>query len=242
MNNLILNQWFDSSLAGGYLKKKELDFYRLSLQELQGETIVQVSMLTWPLLPLCNGKMLILQDSNDKAAHVRMLPECSAWGRETIDVLIFPHILSCSETPDKVLAEAYYALKPQGKLVLTEFNPHSLWGLAKAFDGERLTEKQYCLALPDLKKKAMALGFSVERGRFMGYAPFIKQGQSNIEKWAFMEAAGNRWWPHAAAAYGLVLVKQVVRMMPLLKAEQVEEPNGMVLGIARANTAKTQEL
>ena len=57
-----------------------------------------------------------------------------------------------------------------------------------------------------------------------------------------MEAAGNRWWPHAAAAYGLVLVKQVVRMMPLLKAEQVEEPNGMVLGIARANTAKTQEL
>ena len=234
MDNFILNQWFDESLPGCYLKQRELEFYRRALGELSGENMVQMGMSSWPLLSFCNAKMLILQNTHQNGGNVLMQPEALAWAPDSLAGLILPHVLCCSRQPDKVLAEAYHALQPQGKLVLTEFNPHSLWGLAKAFDGKRLPEKKNCLALPQLRHKATALGFTVQRGQFMAYAPFVKKAQKGIRNWSFMEAAGNRWWPHAAAAYGLVLVKQVAAVRPLLEVEQVATPGGMVLGMARA--------
>ncbi len=233
MNNMYLNQWFDQSSSGGYLKEKELDFYRRSVQEVHGEVWVQMGMASWPLLSFCNGRVLILQADNAENADVCMQPDALAWTHASLDGVLLPHVLSCCSEPDRILAEVFRALKPEGRLILTEFNPHSLWGIGAAFDGKRLPEKKRCLPLPLLKRKAKATGFNIERGRFMGYAPWAKQ-QGDLSKWAFIESAGNRWWPHAAAVYGLVLVKRTPCITPLPEYDKEAVPQDMVLGVARA--------
>lgn len=68
----------------------------------------------------------------------------------------------------------------------------------------------------------------------MVYVPAVQSGKA-LRRWRFMEAAGDRWWPHAAAVYGLVLLKRKANMRLLPEFErEAEKENGMVLGVARA--------
>ena len=78
-------------------------------------------------------------------------------------------------------------------------------------------------------------GFIFAGGQFMVYVPAVSSGKA-LKNWRFMEAAGDRWWPHAAAVYGLVLLKRTVGARPLPGREREAEEAGrsMALGVAKA--------
>ena len=71
------------------------------------------------------------------------------------------------------MKEVFRILKPEGRLILTGFNPKSLWGLSSWFDGKRLPMKSQCLALAKMKRRIADIGFEMEYGQFMDYLPAV---------------------------------------------------------------------
>lgn len=227
MNYLKLNQWFEQSNLGLYLAHQEKDFFGALTGRygLLGAS-VQFGMPDWHLLPVCS----MMQVPDD----VRMTPEAMAWADTSLDLLILPHILECSGAPHQILAESWRCLKPGGRVLLSGFNPRSLWRLGRCFDGKQLPHACQCLPLPLLKRYAADIGFTIESGRFMAYVPAVHSERA-LRRWRFMEAAGNRWWPHASAAYGVVLLKRQAGMtiLPELQEKLAEKEDAVVLTPAK---------
>ena len=71
-----------------------------------------------------------------------------------------------------------------------------------------LPEQEQSIHLLRLKDWLRLLGFTMDRGYFGCYAPLCKTSRW-IERWSFMEKAGNRWWPFAGAVYMLQAIKRV---------------------------------
>ncbi len=211
VGNYNINQWFECSELGRYVSRREKDFLYSCAQNHKLGTAVQFGMPAFGVLPECC--MIKVPEA------VEMLAESMAFADCTLDLLLLPHVLECSNAPDRVLAEAWRCLAAEGRLLLTGFNPHSLWRFGRLLDGKTLPDSSDCLALPRLKQMALAVGFSIEEGRFMAYVPPVRSRQA-LDRWRFIEAAGDRWWPHAAAVYGLVLVKRQAGMTVLPEFEQ----------------------
>ena len=209
MSCKILTDWFGRTDAGRYTAQREQQFYARALAGLHAGTVVQAGMPDWALWP--NGQAVCV------GRDVEMQADASAWADQALDLLLMPHVLECCDAPEVALAEAYRALKPEGRLVLTGLNPHSLWRFSRWFDGVRLPEQRRCLPLPQLKKQALSLGFTIESGQFMVYVPAVSSGKA-LKNWRFMEAAGDRWWPIGGAVYVIQAIKRQHGMRMILPA------------------------
>ena len=119
--------FFMQTPMGQYLAQKEADFFRRHLQYLNGQVAVQLGGI-WQMP---SENMIVVP------RDVRMDAEMLAFETHSLDVLLMPHFLEISSA-DLVLQEAFRILKPEGRLILTGFNPKSLWGLSSWFDGKRL--------------------------------------------------------------------------------------------------------
>ncbi len=141
----------------------------------------------------------------------------------SLDLVVLPHTLEFSADPHATLREVERVLVPDGRVVICGLNPTSLWGMRQQ-RGRMCRRLGFgSLFLPDhgdfigywrLRDWLRLLGFEVEIGQLGCYRP-----AANSEKWlqrmAWMDRAGPRWWPIFGAAYFLVAVKRV-RGMRLL--------------------------
>jgi SAM-dependent methyltransferase len=131
---------------------------------------------------------------------------------QSIDLVVMPHVLEFAEEPHQVLREADRILVPEGQLIITGFNPASLWGLRHSIS--RLGVRPYLprdgmlIALPRIKDWLKLLSFEVSRGRFGCYAPWVRS-EGWLSRWSFLEKAGDRWWPVLGSVYALTAVKRV---------------------------------
>ena len=93
-----------------------------------------------------------------------------------------------------------------------------------------------CLPLPVLKSRLAETGWHIESGRFLNYLPSLRSERA-LRFWRFMEAAGDRWWPHAAAVYALVLSKRVAApILPERSPQNVLLPEA-AFGLSRQGAA-----
>jgi len=125
---------------------------------------------------------------------------------------VLPHMLEFAEHPHLLLREVERVLMPEGNLIISGFNPRSLWGLHRALG--RKQGYPWCghfIALHRLKDWLALLGFEVVGGRFAVYAPPFHQ-PGLLERSAFMEAVGDRWWAVSGGVYFLHAVKRVPGM------------------------------
>ncbi len=147
---------------------------------------------------------------------------------QSIDLLVLPHVLEFAQEPHRVLREADRVLVPEGQLVLTGFNPASLWGMRHSMGrvGLRpfLPRSSQLIALPRLKDWLKLLSFEVNRGRFGCYVPWARS-PTWIARWSFLEKAGDRWWPVLGSVYMLTAIKRVhgMRLVGLIRKRR-EEP------------------
>jgi SAM-dependent methyltransferase len=141
-------------------------------------------------------------------------PSCS------LDLLVLPHSLELSADPHATLREAERVLVPDGKIVICGLNPVSLWGWRQwrakrlRLGGDFLPEQGEFIGYWRLRDWLRLLGFEVETGQFGCYRPAL-QSEQWLQRWAWMDRAGPRWWPIMGAAYFVVAVKRV-RGMRLL--------------------------
>ena len=149
-------------------------------------------------------------------------------------------------------------LVPEGRVVITGLNPASLWGLrqrrARLYQRLGLGE----LYLPQngefigywrLRDWLRLLSFEVETGRFGCYRPAVGS-EKWLKRFAWMDRAGDRWWPIFGSVYFLVAVKRVrgMRLLgpawkaaPSLAGAPVSVTNSLTHRMPRTNLTPTQQ-
>ncbi len=151
----------------------------------------------------------------DMLANFEALPLPS----QSLDLVVLAHTLELADDAHQTLREVERVLMPEGRVVVIGFNPASLWGLAGqgARAGARLG---LCGAAPDtgellgprrLRDWFKLLGLQVETGCFGCYRP-PWASEHWLDRAAWMETAGQRWWPFFGSLYMVVAVKRVRAM------------------------------
>lgn len=142
---------------------------------------------------------------------------------QSVDLVALPHALESAADPHLVLREAERVLIPEGQLVISGFNPLSLWRLRQLFarKGAGAPWEARFIGLLRLKDWLHLLGFELNGGRFGCYAPPF-EAQRWQSRFAFMDKAGARWWPIMGGAYVVRAVKRVHGMRLIAPAWRKE--------------------
>ncbi|MFZ3125687.1 MAG: class I SAM-dependent methyltransferase [Acidovorax sp.] len=144
-------------------------------------------------------------------------PVALPFADNSLDLILLPHTLEQSVDPHAALREVERVLVPEGRVVISGFNPVSLWALRQ--HRARLCQRmgQGRLYLPDagefigygrLRDWLRLLSFEVESARFGCYRPAMRSSHW-LERFAWMDRFGEQWWPILGAAYFLVAIKRV---------------------------------
>jgi hypothetical protein len=133
-------------------------------------------------------------------------------------------------------------MMPEGRLVIVGFNPWSLWGLRSSvgFSRNEVPWNGRFVSLLRVKDWLALLGFDVNAGRLVGYAPPFDSG-SVRRRFGFMEPAGDRWWAVGGAVYMLQAIKRV-RGMRLLTPAWVEQKDAREKALAAAKRQSVSHL
>ncbi len=162
---------------------------------------------------------------------------------QSLDLVVLPHALELARDPHETLREVERVLVPEGRMVISGFNPASLWGLRQNLG--RLRHRLGVggrLFMPDegeyigywrLRDWLRLLSFEVEIGRFGCWRPPFSR-QSWIDGWGWTERAGERWWPVLGAVYFVVAVKRV-RGMRLVGLSRQQRARGQTAPAAVAS-------
>ncbi|RZI71128.1 MAG: methyltransferase domain-containing protein [Variovorax sp.] len=169
-----------------------------------------------------------LEATPDKPPRIALLTDFDAlpFSANSLDLVLLPHALELSADPHATLREVERVLVPEGRVVICGFNPHSLWGLRQrrarlwrslGFGELFLPEAGEFIAYRRMRDWLRLLSFEVESGRFGAYRPAV-DSENLLDRFRWMDTAGERWWPIFGAVYFLVAVKRV-RGLRLLSAD-----------------------
>lgn len=141
----------------------------------------------------------------------------------SLDLVVLPHALELARDPHTTLREVERVLVPEGRVIISGLNPASLWGFRQqrahlyhrlGFGHMFLPEAGEFIGYWRLRDWLRLLGFEVEVARFGCYRPALSS-EKWLNRFDWMDRAGDRWWPILGAVYFLVAVKRV-RGMTLL--------------------------
>lgn len=151
----------------------------------------------------------------------------------SLDLVVMPHTLELNADPHGVLREVARVLVPDGKLVLTGFNPVSLWGQAQqrvrlyrrlGFGHSFLPDASRPLGYWRVRDwlRLLNLELDVAGSGFGCFRPAFRS-QPWLERWSWMDGLGPRAWPIFGSVYLLVASKRV-RGMTLHTALRPDKP------------------
>jgi SAM-dependent methyltransferase len=148
-------------------------------------------------------------DNADVRANAFELPFATG----SLDLVVLAHVLEFSPHPHRVLREVERVLVPEGSVVISGFNPFSLWGVRRvvARGGAAMPWNGHFRSTMRIRDWLTLLGFEVQGNGFGCYAPPAGSPRW-LERWRFMDRAGARWWPVLGAGYLLHGVKRVQGM------------------------------
>jgi SAM-dependent methyltransferase len=210
-------EWFASPL-GSYLLEREQTYYDHVVGDIFGFYAVQVGLTQFDFLRNSRipGRISCGQGA---LAQVLAEPMFLPFESQSVDLLVMPHVLEYTDHPHQVLREAERVLRPEGRLVLSGFNPRSLWGLARVLKGRErgFPWNGHFLNMPRVKDWLALLGFELAAGSMCCYRPPINQ-ENWLKRFRFMEPAGDRWWAMGGGVYFLQAIKRVHGMRVLTPA------------------------
>ncbi len=202
-----LNEWF-ATAQGGYVLAREQAFFDRTVGDIFGFNALQLGLPDHDFLR--SSRMpLRFSAGNQQGNTVRLICTELPFDSDSMDLTVLPHVLEFSEQPHQVLREVARVLMPEGNLIVSGFNPRSLWGMRRMIGNKQdYPWNGHFITLPRLKDWLALLGLEVVAGRFAAYAPPFRQSKW-LDRFAFMEAAGDRWWAVSGGVYFLHAVKRV---------------------------------
>lgn len=205
-----LSEWFASE-QGDYVLAREQDYFDRTVADIFGFNAVQLGLPEQDFLR--NNRIpLRFTAGNQSGNAVRLVCTELPFDSDSLDLVLLPHVLEFSDNPHQIIREVERVLMPGGNLIISGFNPRSLWGLRRMLGKkEDYPWNGQFIALPRMKDWLALLGFEVVGGRFAAYAPPLHH-RKWLDRYAFMEKAGDRWWAVSGGVYFLHAVKRVPGM------------------------------
>jgi len=219
-----LHPWF-STPPGSYLLQWEQECFDLAVADLFGYHGVQLG------LPLLEGlranrmphRWLVGTRSEPEAGEAFAAPALVAqssalpFAAGSLDLVLLPHALETSTDPHATLREVERVLMPEGRVVICGLNPVSFWGLKQrrarlaqrlGLGRRYLPEEVDFIGYWRLRDWLRLLSFEVESVQFGCWRPAVRS-QRWLDRYAWLDRVGDRWWPIFGAAYFVVAVKRV---------------------------------
>jgi len=224
MDDPLTPDWFETPL-GRYLVAAEQTYFDAEVADVFGFNAFQLGFTRYDFLR-ANRMPLRCRIGEHGAVKVRadtcQLPISS----NCADLVLLAHVLEFSDNPHQVLREVARVLMPEGHVIVSGFNPWSLWGAARYFGADRgdYPWNGQFIGLPRLKDWMALLGIEITAGRMCCYLPPVRS-EKWLQRLSFLESAGDRWWPFGGGVYFLHGVKRVHGMRvitPQWKKEAVK--------------------
>jgi len=231
-----LQGWFETPL-GRYLLDKEREYLDDVTPDIFGFHALQLGLAQIDLLRASRiaHRLRIAHDGTpDLYAKGHELP----FATQSIDLVLLPHVFEFTTEAHAILREVDRVMMPEGRLVIVGFNPWSLWGLRGAIGPARndFPWNGRFVSLPRVKDWLGLLGFDVNAGRLIGYAPPF-DSEKLRRRFGFMEPAGDRWWAVGGAVYMLQAIKRVRGMRLITPAWQEKTAREKRLAAAAKRTS-----
>ena len=219
-----LSDWFNTP-KGQYVLEWEQAQFDNAIEDVFGFNAVQVGL---PGLDFLRESRIPLRFSVDGIPSASLVadPTHLPLATHSIDLLVLPHVLEFSDNPHQILREVERVLMPEGQVVISGFNPLSLWGLRGIFGGARYPWSGRFIGLFRMRDWLTLLGFELNGGRFGCYVPPLSQTRW-LQRFSFLESAGDRWWPIAGGVYVVRAVKRTAGMrlvMPSWRERRLKRP------------------
>lgn len=191
--------------------RREQAFFDSSVADIFGFNAVQLGL---PQHNLLRGSRIPLHIKAGKEAGVQLWLEAEELPFETgsIDLVLMPHILEFSAHPHQILREVERVLRPEGSVIISGFNPFSLWGLRRALGKKK--EYPWCgnfISLLRMRDWLALLGFEIVAGRFTCYLPPFTSS-ALLKNPQHIEPADDHWWSVICGVYFLQAKKRVPGM------------------------------
>ena len=199
-------EWFKSPL-GQYLLTLEYDYINPVVMDTFGFYAIQMGNFDIDFLDQSRIQNKFSLNSNH--ADLMTSNDALPFDEASVDLLIAPHILEQMVEPYELLKEIHRVLMPEGRLIITGFNPTSLWGLKRllSFDIDYPWNTKF-ISLSKIKEWLPIVGLEIAEGKMGCYVPPIQQ-VSWLRKIHAIEKLGDRWWPMLGGFYFLVIQKRV---------------------------------
>ena len=226
-----LSDWFVTP-QGQYVMSCEQAFFDSSVADVFGYNAAQLGL---PQHNLLRASRIPLHIKAGKDHGVKVWLEAAELPFETssIDLVLLPHILEFSPHPHEILREVERVLRPEGTVIISGFNPLSLWGIRRILGGKK--GYPWCgnfISLLRLKDWLALLRFEVEHGHFDCYVPPINSS-ALLKRTQRLKPASDRWWSVIGGVYFLQAKKRVPGMR-LIKPKW----NGRLVGKLLPASAK----
>jgi SAM-dependent methyltransferase len=182
---------------------------------------------------VASNALVARQTADGRIVHLHCEFDALPMPAASVDLVVLPHTLELARDPHQTLREVERVLVPEGRVVIAGFNPASLWGLRQRAGHLRRGmgfARQQGLFLPSagefigywrLRDWLRLLSFEVESGSFGCWRPPVTSDKW-LERFAWMDRVGDRWWPVLGAVYFVVAVKRVrgMRLVGLVRNER----------------------
>ena len=201
------DEWLETPL-GRYVVAREQAIFARVVPDLFGFYALQVGAASMALLETSRvtHKFTLAWDGS---ASLLAEPDQLPFVENQFDVIVLPHALEFQALPHEVLREVFRVLRPEGRLLMTGFNPYSLYGVKRYFGRERSGPwGGEFISLSRAKDWLTLLGFDIVGGQLDCYNLPAKS-EATLARLATLERAGEHWWPFAGGVYFLHAVKRV---------------------------------
>lgn len=223
------NDWLSHSAAGQYASRWQQQQYDKAVTDFFGYYALKIGAA--PIAALQASRIQhcwSLSESPSSSEQLCAAAEALPFGPEQFDLLVMPHGLELSHQPHAALREACRILRPEGRLVISGFNPARLLAsLRPALNQQQLGKPIGFLRLRDWLE---LLDFEVQETAFGCFLPGFQQAQW-YARMAWLDRLAARPMPFLGSMYCLVATKKVQGahiLSPNWKNTPMQESNSAV--------------
>ena len=204
---------------GKLLKALEIKFLKSAIDVAYKQKLLQIGGLNFENefvdFPLCQQIIILDNKALGSKKLAKIQGECFSLPiqSESIDTVILPHLLEFDVSRFQTMREVERILKPEGHLIILNFNPWSLWLRSQYFWDKRLAESWK--------------GYFISRARLLDWLKLLNfkvQITAEFEIDSFTSKRGSFSWNKntlLATAYAIKAVKRRYTVIPLARGETV---------------------
>jgi SAM-dependent methyltransferase len=174
------------------------------------------AVLREQLQQACRVKHKFTLGEADAAAQIQASPAMLPVASDSVDLVILMHHLSNTSEPHAILREVFRVLIPEGKLVIIDFNPISMWGLRNILQSwlEHVPFKGHFYTAKRIDDWMRLLGFDQHAHYRVGYQLPIQKPRL-VRYLSWLEKGMRNWMPLFGTLNLMVYNKSISPMTPV---------------------------